>query len=68
MLIHKETFYQSSHDGIPSYWVIQYWEDSPNNFPEAAYFSSEEEAEEFEKELVEYDDWLTSQEIPLAVQ
>ena len=68
MLIHKETFYQSAYDGVPGHWVVQYWEDSPNNFPEASYFGSEREAEEFRKELVEYDDWLTSQEIPLAVQ
>lgn len=68
VLIHKETFFQRSYDGVPSHWVVQYWEGSPNGFAEANYFKNRDDAAEFEKELVIYDDWLTSQEIPLHVQ
>ena len=68
MLIHKETFFQRGEDGIPSHWVVQYWDNDPTDFPEASYFGSAEGAEKFEKELVSYDDWLSSQEIPLSVQ
>lgn len=64
MLIHKETFYQASFQGIPGHWVVQYWDDDPNDFCEASYFSSQEEAEEFEKELVTYDDWLLHKKVP----
>jgi len=68
MLIHKETFFQSADSGIPSHWVVQYWDNDPSGFPEASYFSTEEDAREFEKELTYYDEWLSSQEISLAVQ
>lgn len=68
MAVHKETFFQMAYDGIPSTWVVQYFESSPFDFPDAAYFGTEEEAREFEKTLEKYDDWLSSQEIPLAIQ
>jgi len=44
----KETFFQPANDGIPSHWVVQYWEDS---MVEAQYFNSQEEADIFEKTL-----------------
>jgi len=68
---HKETFFQPSDDGIPSTWVVFYWDEDSNpctDTHEAAYFRTEKEATEFENSLQDYDDWLTSQEIPLAVQ
>lgn len=68
MLIHKETFYQAAHKETPSQWVVQYWDNDPNDFPDAKYFNTMEDAKEFEKTLIEYGDWLSSQEIPLAVQ
>lgn len=68
MLIHKETFHQPADSGIPSHWVVQYWDNDPNDFPKAKYFSALEDAEKFESTLVEYGDWLSSQETPLAVQ
>ena len=48
MGIHKETFFQEVNDGIPSHWVVQYWEDS---MVEAHYCNSKEEADIFEKSL-----------------
>jgi len=48
---HKETFYQAAFQGIPAHWVVQFYIDD-NPFPEAAYFSSEEDAVEFEQELI----------------
>lgn len=47
---HKETFYQPPFEGVPGHWVVQFYIDN-NPFPEAAYFSSEEEAKDFEKEI-----------------
>ena len=58
MLIHKETFFQPADDGIPSHWVVQYWENNPGGFPEASYFESMEDATEFEETLTIYDDWF----------
>ena len=49
-LKHKETFFQSAHEGIPSTWVVQYYVDD-NPFPEAAYFKTVIEAMSFEKEI-----------------
>lgn len=52
MLIHKETFFQPADSGIPSHWVVQYWDtDNTTGFPEASYFSKLEEAIVFEKTL-----------------
>jgi len=50
-LYHKETFYQPAYDGIPGHWVVQYYIGN-HPFPQAAYFTTQKEAEEFEKELV----------------
>jgi len=50
-LVHKETFYQGADEGIPSHWVVQYYIYG-KGFPEASYFNTEEEAKEFENELV----------------
>lgn len=68
MYIHKKTFFQPDEYGISSHYCVLYWDNDPNDFPEAKYFNMLEEAEEFENTLVSYDDWLSSQEIPLAVQ
>lgn len=62
VFIHKETFFQSADGCIPSHWVVQYWANNPGNFCEAAYFVSHDEAKAFEAELIQYDDWCSSQE------
>lgn len=52
-LRHKETFFQQSEPevGLPSTWVVQYWAgDEP--FCHASYFSSYEDAKEFEEEIL----------------
>lgn len=49
MAKHKETFFQPAYQGAPAHWVVQFYTDGI--FPEAAYFSTEEAAREFEKEL-----------------
>ena len=67
-LIHKETFFEPSYDGIISHWVVRYWYENPNGFCESQYFSTEKDAKEFESSLIQFDDWVTSQEIPLATQ
>ena len=46
--IHKETFSQPSHDGIPFHVVVQYYEDGELC---AAYFENYNDAEDFEREL-----------------
>lgn len=56
--IHKETFRQDYSDEpelkLPSHWVVQYYDtDSDDGFPLAAYFSTQAEAIEFEKQLDE---------------
>jgi hypothetical protein len=51
MRIHKETFCQPADSGIPSHWVVQYWDDDSNGFPEASYFSNLEDAVKFEEEI-----------------
>ena len=52
MKYHKETFFQAADYGIPSHWVVQYYDDG-NPFPEAEYFKTREEAERFEKSILE---------------
>ena len=49
MKIHKETFFQPAHDGIPGHWVVQYYESEDAAFPEAAYFDDSFQASEFER-------------------
>ena len=61
MNIHKETFRQDAHDGIPTHYVVQYWVDNPNTFPESSYFSTLVEAVEFEKTLTTYDQFQMMQ-------
>ena len=54
MKYHKETFFQAADYGVPSHWVVQYYtDDNENSFPEAKYFKSKEEAEKFEKSILE---------------
>jgi hypothetical protein len=55
MAIHKETFKQDAQPevGIPEHWVILYFEDEESERTQAAYFYSEKEARDFEKELEE---------------
>jgi hypothetical protein len=50
-MIHKETFFQAAHDGIPGHWVVQYWESKESTFPEAQYFDNSFDAAEFEKTM-----------------
>jgi len=50
-MIHKETFHQSADSGIPAHWVVQYYQNAFSSFPEAAYFSTLKEAEEFEDNI-----------------
>ena len=50
-LIHKETFYQQADEGLPPTWVVQFYTDNENGFPDAKYFKTMEEAVEFEKQL-----------------
>lgn len=57
MLIHKETFLQPAEDGMPQHWVVQYWADNPNTFPEASYFDDLSEAVAFEETMMTYADW-----------
>ena len=49
VMIHKETFFQRAHDGLPSHTVVQYW-DAVGDL-QAAYFNDAEDAAEFEGEL-----------------
>jgi hypothetical protein len=54
MKYHKETFFQAADYGIPSHWVVQYYDSEDEYaFPNAEYFKSREDAEEFEKSLLE---------------
>ena len=50
-LIHKETFFQPADDGMPSTWVVQFYTDNGNGFPDAQYFATEKEARAFESDL-----------------
>ena len=49
MMIHKETFTQPPHQGIPYHVVVQYWDE--NGDLQAKYFGNYEDAEAFEDEL-----------------
>ena len=42
----KEMFFQPAFDGIPSHWVVQYYEEG-KAFPDAAYFKTESDALKF---------------------
>jgi len=46
----KEVFHQSADSGIPSHWVVQYYIEG-KAFPEAEYFTTEDEAWEFADKL-----------------
>jgi len=50
MFKHKETFFQEADDGIPSHWVVQYY-DVGSKFPCARYFGKEKDALTFEREI-----------------
>ena len=50
-MIHKETFSQSAHDGIPFHVVVQYYDNDGSLH--ASYFKNGEDAAEFETELKE---------------
>jgi hypothetical protein len=69
--VHKETFFQSASDGIPSHWVVFYWPEDlhpMHDTHEAEYFGDYKKAQEFEASLQAFDDWCSVQEEPLAVQ
>ena len=69
MFILKEVFYQPAFEGVPSSWIVQYWENDPTDFPEAQYFKTLEDAEVFADTMwPSYEDWLGSQQTPLANQ
>lgn len=51
-MYHKETFRQSADGGIPSHWVVQYWESKDDAFCQAEYFSNLKDAIEFEETLI----------------
>lgn len=68
ILIHKETFYQKAENDIPGVWIVTYWINDPADFISADYFNTKKEAVEFEKTLLSYDDWATSQEMLLNAQ
>jgi hypothetical protein len=49
---HIETFYQAGDMNIPPHWVVQYYVNN-DSFPEAAYFDTLKDAEDFEREIKE---------------
>ena len=68
---HKETFYQPGETGIPATWCVFYWNEGQTpdfDTHECAYFNSEDDATEFGRQMIQYDDWLTLQETQLPVQ
>ncbi len=69
--VHKETFHQKAHEGVPSHWVVFYWPEGSCpilNTHVARYFDTFDDAILFENELEAYEDWSSSQEIALATQ
>lgn len=67
----KEVFFQKGEPGSRPHWVVFYWPSETNpaiDTHKAMYFNTLKECKEFEKLLIDYDDWYTSQEELLAVQ